>query len=157
MSSLAVAIESMIGCWEELRPLSVAHWDEVIHEAGHRAQLDRTAFAAAEEAGRLLFVTARDDAARLAGYVAILIIQHPHATGMRVAEVNGLYLAPQHRRGRNAQELIGFAHDSLRERGVDLLYQSSRVQHDLSPLFLSMGYEATEILWCKRLHPKVGG
>lgn len=152
MPALAVAIESMLACWEELQPLATAHWDEVVHEAGHRARLDREAFAAAESKDRLLFLTARD-AGRLVGYVAILIVQHPHATGMRVAEVNGLYLQPEHRQGRNAQELVGFAHATLREHGVDLIYQASRVNHDLSPLFLSMGYQASEILWCKHLHP----
>lgn len=143
----------MLACWEELQPLADAHWNEVVHEAGHRARLDRAAFQSAEDAGRLLFLTARDDG-KLAGYVIILIVQHPHATGLRVAEVNGLYLQPDYRHAWNAHELVGFAHATLRGLGVDLVYQSSKVNHDIGALFLQMGYQASEVLWCKHLHPK---
>jgi len=153
MPALAVAIESMLACWEELQPLAEAHWNEIVHEAGHQARLDRDAFQAAESAGRLLFLTARD-AGRLVGYVVILLVQHPHATGLRVADVNGLYLIPDYRRAWNAQELVGFAHATLRDAGVDVVYQSSKISHDISALFLSLGYQASDILWCKHLHPK---
>lgn len=143
----------MRACWDELQPLAEAHWTEVVHEAGHHARLDRDAFEAAEDAERLLFLTARD-AGALVGYCAILIVQHPHATGLRVAEVNGLYLQPAYRQAWNAHELVGFAHATLRDRGVDLIYQSSKVNHDIGSLFLRMGYQASEVLWCKHLHPQ---
>lgn len=147
---LTLAVEPFARAWPEVEPLAETHWFEVINEQGHTPAVDADSFAALDEMGRAMLMVARSGGA-VVGYVLALIVPHPHATGLRVAEVNALYLMPELRQGTNAQQMIRRLHQELAAVGVQRVYQAAPISRNCGALFKSMGYEVTDVLWSRRI------
>lgn len=147
---LAYAIERITRCWDELAPLSAAHWSEV-GDLPKGLSTDRAAYAAAEAAGAHLWVTARDAAGHLVGYLSMALRRHPHAQVIGAWQ-DAIYLKPEHRQGWNAQGMISTADAWMRDRGVSTVYHFAPIAHDYGPILRSIGYNPIEIVWCRHLH-----
>jgi GNAT superfamily N-acetyltransferase len=147
--ALAYAVERITDLWDELAPLSAAHYAEV-SDLPRGLSLDKAAYAAAEERGGHVLVTARTGALRLVGYLSMSIRRHPHAK-MLSAYQDAIYLDPNHRAGWNAQGLISTCDAYLREHGVGVVYQFVPTAHDFGAVLRSIGYNPTEIVWSRHL------
>jgi GNAT superfamily N-acetyltransferase len=97
--------------------LSENHWLEV---EGHRHSLgwkpDWTKMSDWESEGRFIVFTVRHRE-WLVGYMAFHI-SDGHHTGRPIATEDGLYVSPEHRRGRVGINLIFYAEEQLLRRGV---------------------------------------
>jgi hypothetical protein len=148
--ALAYAVERITDLWDELAPLSAAHFAEVA-DLPKGLSLDRECYAQAEKHGGHILVTARDGALRLVGYLSMVIRRHPHARVLSAWQ-DAIYLAPEHRVGWNAQGMISACDNELRARGVSVTYQFVPTAHDFGPVLRSIGYNPTEIVWSRHLH-----
>lgn len=149
--SLAIAVESVVACWDELLPLAAKHYAAVQGwDAPFRMDCDH--YAAMDRAGAYLFATARDEAGRLSGYVGMIFGPH-HFADTIIAIQDCIWLEPQHRQGWNAQALIGAMDAALRDRGASIVLHSIKIDHDWSPILRTLGYRPAEMLWERRLHP----
>ena len=148
---LAYAVERITERWDELAPLSAAHFAEVGHlPESHAISLDRDAYAQAEQCGAHAFVTARDDR-RLVGYLSIFLRRHIHADTLSAYQ-DAIYLEPAARQGWNAQHLVAFADAYLRDLGVSIVYQFVPTAHDFGAMLRQLGYNPTEMVWTRHLH-----
>jgi len=148
---LVYGVERITERWDDLAPLSAAHFAEAADlPPGHGLSLDQDGYAAAERAGAHALFTARDGGA-LVGYLSMFLRRHIHATVLSAYQ-DGIYLAPTHRQGWNAQGLISYADAWLRERGVGIVYHFAPTAHDYGPVLRGLGYNPTEIVWSRHLH-----
>ena len=104
----------------EAAGLARAHWREVeaeLHGASDYVP-DEARYAALERLGMLSVTTARDGEGLLAGYAVFTLAPCPHLKGETVAALDGLYLAPQARRGYNALALLRNAEAAVAALGI---------------------------------------
>lgn len=149
---LAYGFERITERWNELAPLSAAHFAEVADlPHGHALSLDQDGYAAAEKAGAHVFCTARTEAGRLVGYLSMFLRRHVHAKVLSAYQ-DAIFLEAEHRQGWNAQGLIASADAWLRERGVGIVYQFVPTAHDFGAVLRQLGYNPTEIVWSRHLH-----
>ena len=141
---------------DEAQALTRAHWDEVeavLH--GEQAyQLDAARYAALEGLDMLAVITARHGDGRLAGYAAFTVLPCPHRPGVILAALDGLYLAPEVRRGLAALGLLRRAESCLTARGVGLIQYSSPASRPCDALYRRLGARHTETVWHKTITPE---
>jgi len=137
---------------EEALPLLQAHVGEVSF-LGQDAKLDVDwgRYSDIQEAGAFHVYTARTDG-RLVGYIAYLVMFHLHYQWLKAAMQDVIYLAPESRRGRTAMEMIKFSEDSLREEGVDVVFQHGKLSKDLTKLFKLLRYTPMDVAYMKWLN-----
>lgn len=140
----------------EVQALAQAHWNEV-EAALHGAQvyeLDRARYATLERLNMLVVITARHANGHLAGYAAFTALPCPHRSGVTLAVLDGLYLAPEARRGLAALALLRRAEDCLAARGVGLVQYSSPASRPCDALYRRLGARHTETVWHKNITVK---
>jgi GNAT superfamily N-acetyltransferase len=147
---LAYAIERITERWDELAPLSAAHFAEVA-DLPKGLSLDQNGYANAERIGAHLFFTARDVNGKLVGYLSMFLRRHVHAKVLSAYQ-DAVYLLPEHRQGWNAQGLIAMADAYLRDHGVGVVYHFAPTAHDYGAVLRQLGYNPTEIVWSRHLH-----
>ena len=137
----------------EAARLAREHWREVEAElhGGADYVLDGERYAALERLGMLSVTTARDREGRLAGYAVFTLAPCPHLKGETVAALDGLYLAPQARRGLNALALLRSAEAAMAARGASIVQYSSPASRPCGALYRRLGAVHTETIWHKRL------
>ena len=131
---------------DDVQALTQAHWDEV-EAALHGDQayrLDKERYAALERLGMLAVITARHEDGGLAGYAAFTVLPCPHRAGITLAALDGLYLAPDARRGLAALNLLRRAEQCLARRGVGLIQYSSPASRPCDALYRRLGARHTE-------------
>ncbi len=138
---------------EEAPALARAHWDEVeasMH-GGPGYSLNLAQYASLEQLDMLVLVTARQEDGRLCGYAAFTVLPCPHRQGVTLAALDGLYLAPEARRGLAALGLLREAEKILIQRGVDLVQYSSPDSRPCDALYRRLGARRTETVWHREL------
>lgn len=131
----------------ELHPAITAHQAEF---DGGVFDPDWSLYKTIQLSGALHIYTARIDGL-LVGYIAYIIQFHLHQKTVLSAMQDGLYIRPDHRRGRLAIRLIKFSEAGLLTLGVDIVGQCSSVQNNVTPLYERLGYVPAEIFSMKRL------
>lgn len=86
----------------------------------------------------------------LVGYHASFIRRHMHHPVL-TAYVDAFYLLPEHRRGMVGVKMFKFAVETLKERGVGLIYSGVRVDKNIGPILKRLGFEHTEDLYRKAI------
>ena len=145
--------ERAAAIFAEAAGLAREHWREVEAELHGGADYvpDRERYAALERLGMLSVTTARDRDGRLAGYAVFTLAPCPHLAGDTVAALDGLYLAPEFRRGLKALALLRSAEAALAARGATLIQYSSPASRPCDALYRRLGATHTETIWHKRL------
>ena len=149
VAGLVVAVGSVLACWDELQALAAEHLDEVGAWPGRSLNLDRDAYARAEQSGRLVFITARDDQT-LVGY-ACFVIGPNHHTGLIQATQDAVYLRPECRLGQAGSDLISECDRILADLGVVRVFHFVSEHRDFSPVLLRQGYHKHEVVYAKDL------
>ena len=135
---------------EEIRPLLVAHKDEVAHYHDLELKPDYGKYYAAQQHGLLRIYTARIDGS-LIGYVIYLLGFSLHYSDSLQALADVLYLDQRYRRGRLGRNLILYSEDQLRADAVQVVRQHHKLKSALSAFFESLGYESEDMIHVKRL------
>lgn len=125
--------------------LPVAHAEEVARGL-HPIMIDHKQFEWMDDNGMLQVVTARDDG-KLCGYHVTMIRPHLHRNVL-AGFVDTLYVSPDHR-GRTSMQMLQFAEDMLRRRGVKWMSTGVRLNKDFSRLLEHLGYTEAERLYRK--------
>lgn len=100
--------------------------------------------------GRLIVLTVRDDRT-MVGYLMFVVMQHFHARSIRTAFEEGLYLAPEYRKGTLGIRLLNLAEAMLRTLDCGRVYYTNRPQRDLSKLYSRRGLTKIAEQWVKEL------
>lgn len=119
-----------------------------------RPQPDWPFYMAEQDAGRLIFLSARDPIRdhELVGYQVILLMRHPHYQHILVATGDLHYLMPAYRGEGNGKRLLQEGERIAFERGARMFLlrtKAKRTSH--GPLFESMGYELSDLVYVKDL------
>jgi ribosomal protein S18 acetylase RimI-like enzyme len=133
----------------EIAPLLAAHCAE-IGQRDLTHQPDWEAYRKTEAEGKLFILTARKDG-ELIGYNVMLLINHPHYAGDRVAQNDVIYVKPEHRRGRIGLGLVRYFEAAMRATGFDKIYYHAKPSNDFGSLLVRLGYEAVEIIHAKHI------
>lgn len=153
MPELVFRQERAAAVLDEAAHLAREHWREVEAQlyGGPDYVPDGGRYAALERLGMLSVTTARDREGRLAGYAVFTLAPCPHLPGETVAALDGLYLAPQARRGLNALALLRSAEAAVAAQGAGMVQYSSPASRPCGALYRRLGAVQTETIWHKRL------
>lgn len=154
--SLVFKKERFVDIMPELPALFVAH-DQEVHGEPEALPLnpDWRGYAVSEERGVLHIVTARAEG-KLVGYV-FCFISKSLQTSQRVSAVDLLYLTPEHRKGRNGENLMDEAEKMSRALGAKKIYYFEHGTDRLGPLFIRHGAKRTETVYAMLLMEKPDG
>lgn len=136
----------------ELKPLFRKEWEEVGEQRDViELDIDFVLLDTLLRFGRAcIFVAKREGS--ITGYVIFTLSKHPKYKRTSWAFGTAFWISPDARLPRVAHRLIGFAEKSLAERGVQFVQTGSRVAHKAAGrVYASLGYEAYEVGWLKRL------
>lgn len=147
--SVQFAIETIDQVLDDMAWLWQVHWEEIaLDRAKVPLNPDIDTFRLLEEAGLLLIVTARDGG-KMVGYHVSIVRPHLHYKQSLTAYADMYFIHPDYRQGMTGVRLFKFLEQELRERGVDRIYQGTKVHKDMGRLFERLGYKETERLFVK--------
>lgn len=102
-------------------------------------------YMALEEAGMFAVFTARDDK-KLVGYSAFFLNQHMHYEDTMVASNDVLFLHPDYRLGMTGIKLLKYSEKELQARGVNKVTWHAKLDTNLIPLLIRLGYKNEELV-----------
>lgn len=147
--SVQFAIETLDQAFDDAMWLFDLHWQEIaLDKAKVPLNPDVDTFRALEDAGLLLIVTARDGE-KMVGYHVSIVRPHLHYKQSLTAYADMYFIHPDYRQGMTGVRLFKYLEGVLRERGVERIYQGTKIHKDMGRLFERLGYKETERLYVK--------
>ena len=147
--SITFQVEAWSTVVPELEAHWKAHWTEIAHDQDKMPlAVDYPAYATLEAQDKLHVVTVRVDD-ELVGYHITFVHAHPHYASTLCGFVDVYYVHPAYRQGFLAVRLFRLVEMSLRERGVQKLFSSCKVDAPLGPLFQRLGWQPSDQLFTK--------
>ena len=140
--------------YTEAAPLLEEHWKEI---ANHKELLyinpDAVTYQKAEELGKLLIITARDEG-KLVGYFVWAMHNHPHYQHALVAEEDIHFLLPEYRKGLNGYFLIKNAVKLAKHFGAAMCTVREKWSHQHPALMKRLGFTPADIVYTMVLTDK---
>lgn len=147
--SVQFAVETIDQVLDDMTWLWDIHWQEIaLDRAKVPLNPDVDTFRALEDAGLLLIVTARDGE-KMVGYHVSIVRPHLHYKQSLTAYADMYFIHPDYRQGMTGVRLFKYLEERLRERGVERIYQGTKVHKDMGRLFERLDYKETERLYVK--------
>lgn len=147
--SVQFAVETIDQVLDDMAWLWDIHWQEIaLDRAKVPLNPDVDTFRALEDAGLLLIVTARDGE-KMVGYHVSIVRPHLHYKQSLTAYADMYFIHPDYRQGMTGVRLFKYLEERLRERGVERIYQGTKVHKDMGRLFERLDYKETERLYVK--------
>lgn len=147
--SVQFAIETIDQVLDDMAWLWDIHWQEIaLDRAKVPLNPDVDTFRALEDAGLLLIVTAREGE-KMVGYHVSIVRPHLHYKQSLTAYADMYFIHPDYRQGMTGVRLFKYLEERLRERGVERIYQGTKVHKDMGRLFERLDYKETERLYVK--------
>lgn len=136
---------------EEVQPLLERHYLELTrHKDVVKLAPRWPQYAAMEQAGCFVVLTARDDG-KLAGYNAFFVQPHMHYEGLSTATNDVFWLEPEYRRGVTALRFLRFCEDHLKAQGVMKLVYHCKLSNNFAPILHRLGFADEEVMCGKIL------
>jgi len=147
--SVQFAIETIDQVLNDMTWLWDIHWQEIaLDKAKVPLNPDVDTFRLLEDAGLLLIVTARDSE-KMVGYHVSIVRPHLHYKHSLSAYADMYFIHPDYRQGMTGVRLFKYLEEQLREKGVERVFQSTKLHKDVGKLFERLGYKETERLYVK--------
>lgn len=133
----------------EAKEIFPQHWKELaVFQTEIKMDLDEAKYAALEQAGILLVLTART-AQRLVGYYVWFLMPHPHYADSGPMGLTDMYFVlPEYRSGVGAKLFIQ-SEKTLKERGVIKAITSCKAHQDHTEFLQRLGWTLTDFTFCK--------
>ncbi len=152
MSAATITLGSLCDTWNEMRPLTEAHYREIATHQDIPLDPLLDLYDALEKAGKLRVFLVRDAASVLIGYAIYTVAPNPHYRSMLQASQDVLFLREDMRKGGLGARLVRHCDDVLRAEGIILVTQHVKVSHPVLGLLLErQGYQCVERIYSKRL------
>ena len=147
---LILATENITEIEEEFEALVDLLWIEenpgrVVHA------IDWPVYRALVNLGMCKTFTARNGRDVLVGLAAYVVIMHPHHLGHKVAECDMIKVNAEFRGLGIGRQLISYAEPLLIADGVQEIVHRHKLTSNTKPLFPSLGYEAVETVYRKKV------
>lgn len=134
---------------DEMTPLITPHWEEVaLNKAEIPLDVDWDWYGGLQDAGVLHCTTARADG-KLVGYALFIVSGSLRYRGLRMAENDVFYLAPEYRRGLEGARLFKAAEAHLKAKGCTKMLLKTKLHKDLDVLFRRLGFKPIERYYSK--------
>ena len=150
-SLLRFQVERVALIWDEIYYLGQKHWAETEGYQIYPFNPDKDRYISYNESGFYRQYTARTENGEIAGHAGIYITVSMH-TQISIAQEDTWYLLPEHRKGRNALNLLKFVENDLRQMGVMELMMSAKLSNKSGRIMELSGYEHIGNQYLKRLH-----
>jgi len=136
---------------DELEELFPHHWQEVaVFKNEIALKCDRARYAALEEAGALIVITARAKG-KIVGYFVSFVLPHPHYQGSGLWALTDMYyVLPEYRKGAGLKLFVAFE-EMARAKGVTQAVTSCKVHQDHTDLLEKLGWSWTDKTFQKHL------
>lgn len=149
--TVSISIEPLAQFLTELKPMLHRHYDEVddyLKENNTPLDPDYDAYLSLNDQGVVHCVVARDDRARIAGYILYIVAPHNHYTGVVFGICDMIYVSPYHRKTGVALDMIRFA-----EHNIQCTYMTicEKVKHEFPALVKAVGYTPLETTYIRKV------
>lgn len=146
---ITFAVETWKDLADEILPLLAVHWEEVGQDKTRMVlDPDYKRYTELEETGALHVVTARREG-KLVGYHVTIISRLLHYQTVLAGMSDIYWLQKDCRNGSAAIRLFQEVEKTTKARGVQVLYDNSKVYLDHTRLFLHLGYKPVETRYSK--------
>ncbi len=136
---------------EEWRVLAVEHWNEIaLNKDRIKLNPNWAAYEQTDKEGRWFCVTARDGT-KLVGYFIGFVMPHLHYVDSMTLFYDIFYLKPEYRKGRAGILLFKKVEEEAKLRGVEKIYVSTKLSHDMGKLFDYLDYTPIERVYSKMI------
>lgn len=149
---IALQVERVADCWDELYPLAQAHQASTKSYRRHEPfNPDKTRYIQYNEMGYFHLVTARDGG-ELVGYFGVYVTDSMHSQ-LKMATEDTFYIHPDYRQGRTALRVIRYVENYLRLLGVHEILFSCEIDNKtgIQGLLGLLGYEPKILQFSKHL------
>lgn len=135
--------------FRELKPLLMAHWDEVaMHKDEIAFDPNWDAYLLMQEAGAVHTTTVRKDG-ELIGYNIFFLYFHPHYQNNKFAQNDVFYVDPAYRGGTIAYKMMKHSEKVLKELGCSVVMYHMKLEHMFDKLCEAQGYGEQERIYTK--------
>lgn len=145
--------ESYADAVAHVRPLLVAHWQELATYEDVPLDPNYAVYQTADQQSQLAIYTVRlRETNELVGYAIYFIRGHHHYQSTLWAISDIILVKKEHRNLGVGNGLFDFLERDLQERGVKVVYTMAKLAHpELSMLLEARGHARNEIVHAKRL------
>ena len=136
---------------EEMKPLLEAHYEEIARNQDKiKLNPDYDLYAKLDELGMLHGVSARADG-ELIGYFLSIVGPNMHYKDHLMAKNDIMFIRKDYRNGLTPVRLLKYAEETLKARGVSVMYLNVKLAHDFGRLMEYLGWVETERIYEKIL------
>lgn len=145
-----VAVEGLASAKPAIEELVEDHYQEVNAFRDRPLDINWPEYLKIAAAGRYHLITVRQGGL-LMGWAGYFLYDHLRHRGYRMAKEDWYYVRPAARGQGIGRKMFAAGETTLRERGVDRIIMSCKVQHDHSGLIEDMGFDHYEKTFTKLL------
>jgi len=135
---------------DELKEIIKDHYEELSVTKAYPLDPDWDAYKQILDAGRLKFVTCKEDG-KLIGYIIYFVMPHLHYKTCLTAFEDIYFLKKEYRKGRVGIRLFQYAEKMLKEQGINRIIYNTKVHSDNTSLFEYLGYSFMDKVFTKLL------
>ena len=141
---ISFSVEKWHEVKDEAAPLWPLHWEEVgQNKVKMQLDPDLDKLALLDARGMLHIVVVRDKGV-LVGYHASVVDTLMHYRQILAAKGDLYWLAPEYRKGATGIRLLKEVERTLKLRGVQVMYDITKLYLDKGPIFEHLGYKPIE-------------
>lgn len=148
---VTIQVERWAQFFPDAKQVFPAHWRELaLYQNEIPIDIDEAKYTQLDAVDILLILTARKGG-RLIGYYLWFLMPHLHYRSTGPMGLTDMYFVlPEYRRGIGVR-LFKASETELKKRGVVKAITSCKLHEDHSNLFKALGWELTDLTWCKLL------
>lgn len=148
---IAARVESFTERLEELQPLLAAHWEKLAEDRDSVSLAPQyDAYLKLDAAGRIVFVTLRDDGI-LVGYWVALIQPGFHYKHCLEAHMDVWNVLPAYESGTGILILMREVEREYKRRGVQRAFAGEKLQRPCGRLYKAFGYRPVQVVHSKMM------
>jgi GNAT superfamily N-acetyltransferase len=134
----------------DAEPLFPKHYEELtLNKGKYKQALYVEKYLAAETAGILLIVTARDEGHMFGYYIAAILPHLHYKDNGLMASTDMYFIDKEYRKGNIGFRFVHFIEERLKEKEVGEIYVSCKVHSDLQKFWEAMNYTFTDKMFRK--------